>query len=299
MQISVVLPSYNSEGSLRLVLEQLQRQDFAGEFEVIVCDCSNHDLVEQICHEFAMVKYVREAERFNPGIGRNLGAKHASGQLLLFLDTDVLLQENALTNAWDYYLHGNRVFGGALELDRHKKPTAASYLEHWFFNHESQKGRPCCARNNLSSALMAIDRLLFLNSCGFRDIPRMQDTEFTERLKASGQRLTYTPRVVGYQIQDSPLSKVLTKIYINGVNLFFIRYNKMATVKKALFFLSLPLLSLFKTVRIIIRHLKYQDERGRIITIIWMPLLFLGGLYWMLGLYRSMIFGGEISARRD
>ena len=297
--ISVAIPSYNAQDQLRPTLNALvsQRCDFA--YEIIVVDCSEHDLVKQLCAEYDGVRYHHESTRFNPGIGRNIGAKLASGELMVFVDSDVVLAPDALSQAWDYYQRGHAIFGGALELNEAHAKGAASYLEHYFFNHESQKGRPECDRANLSSALMIFQRELFLQVGGFKDIPRMQDTELTERMLAAGHALRFTPDVLGYQTQDSPMAKVLRKILIGGRNLYFIRYQQQGFAKKAALFLLLPFLSSFKILRIIARHFRYQSTHGRIVTLVISPLLFLGGLYWAVGLYRSMIFGGEISKKRD
>lgn len=296
--VSVVIPSYNAQDSLPRTLAALKQQEFDGEVEILVVDCSETDAVKILCEDFD-VNFHKEPTRFNPGIGRNIGAKIANGQLLIFVDADVELEPSAIANAWDFYSIGHKAFGGALELNERVHPTIASYVEHYFFNHESQTGRPVCKRSNLSSALMILDRQLFLDQGGFKDIPRMQDTEMTERLLNSGVELYFTPNVVGLQIQDSPLKKVLRKIYINGKNLYFIRYQRQSAIKKCALFLLLPLLSALKIIRILLRHFRYQTLRQKMLTLLVSPLLFLSGLYWMSGLYTSMIFGGEISKNRD
>jgi len=299
MQISIVLPSYNSQDYLPKTLTSLSELEFNGEYEIIVVDCSEGDAVKNACGDFSLIRFHHEQQRFNPGRGRNIGASLAKGDLLIFVDTDVSLEKNALQEAWKYYLEGHKIFGGALELDREGSASIASYLEHFFFNHESQKGRPVCVRSNLSSALMLFDRETFIANGGFTDIPRMQDTELTERMIRQGYSLSFNPAVVGLQIQDSPFDKVLKKIQINGKNLFFIRYQNMPAWKKVAFFFLLPGISAFKVLRIIARHLRYQDARGKAVTVALIPLLILGGGYWMVGLYQSLIFGGEISKHRD
>ena len=299
IDISVVIPSYNSQNYLRSTLEGIAAQNFSGEFEVVLVDCSDTMEVQTICESFDFVRYEHVDERFTPGVGRNLGAKIARGRLLAILDSDVVLLPETLESAWQYYSRGYRVFGGALELNERVKTTVASYLEHYFYNHECQKGRPTCARDNLSSALMFIEKDLFIEQKGFKDIPRVQDTEFTERLASSGYQLTFNPFAIGLQIQDAPMNKVFRKVHISGRNLYYIRYKKLNLIKKIALFLLLPLLTIFKISRIVIRHLVYQSTRNRFITLLLSPLFALAGLFWMGGLYRSMIFGGGISSKRD
>jgi len=297
--ISVVIPSYNSQDNLRNTLDGIAVQTFSGEFEVVLVDCSETDEVQIICESFGFVKYERVNERFNPGVGRNLGAKIARGTLLAFVDSDVVILPETLESAWQYYSKGNRIFGGALELNERMETTVASYLEHYYFNHECQMGRPICTRDNLSSALMFIEKDLFIEQKGFKDIPRVQDTEFTERLASTGHQLTFNPSAIGLQIQDSPMKKVFRKIFISGMNLYYIRYKNLNLIKKFALFLLLPLLTMLKILRIILRHLVYQSTRNRLITLLLSPLFTLAGICWMSGLYRSMIFGGGISSKRD
>jgi GT2 family glycosyltransferase len=297
MEISVIIPSYNTQDTLGATLDALDCQQDVPAFEVIVVDCSDTDAVEQIVSQRPRVRILRRTQRFNPGEGRNIGAREAQGRLLMFVDADVTLRRDALCAALAYWQKGNRMFGGALELNEERADTA-SYLEHYFFNHESQIGRPEGRRNNLSSALMLVERELFLSAGGFRDIPRMQDTELSERLRAEGIELTFTPTVVGYQIQDSPLRKVLRKVYLNGRNLYFIRYAQHGPSRRILFLGALPAISAAKTARIIVRHLRYQDLHRRLITLAISPCLALAGAYWMAGFYAALIFRKGISRER-
>jgi glycosyltransferase involved in cell wall biosynthesis len=299
MEVSVVIPSYNTIDTITATLDALEHQKTALEYEVIVVDCSEDDAVEQAVAARAQARCIRHPQRFNPGEGRNIGARDARGELLVFVDADVTLDERAIDAAWQFYRQGNRLFGGALELNENCQPTVASYLEHYFFNHESQRQRPSCERANLSSALMVVERDLFLEAGGFADVPRMQDTELTERLRSTGIRLRFAPSVVGYQVQDSPMKKVLRKIYINGQNLYAIRYqSSMNLGKKVVFLLLLPAFAVYKVLRIIGRHLRYQTLRQRGITLLLTPLLFLSGIYWMLGFYKGILLEPGISQQR-
>lgn len=291
MHISVVIPSFNTQGTLARTLDCVLHQDADLEIEVIVVDCSDHFEVRDLVARYhPKVRYEHRAERFNPGIGRNIGASLARGQLLVFLDADVQPTRECLKLAWHHYQSGCKIIGGALELNRATSRGLAAYLEHFFFNHESQRNHPACDRNNLSSAFMCFDRELFLQHNGFSNIARMQDTELTERLKKLGHKLCFRPDLLVYQTQDSSLSKVLRKIFINGQNVYAIRYQKQAGSWRRLgFLMALPLISLAKTLRIIYRHLRYQSLRNKIATIMLIPPLLCAGMYWMIGFYRGVI----------
>jgi glycosyltransferase involved in cell wall biosynthesis len=289
MDISIVIPSYNTQDTIATTLAKLHEQQTLLHYEIILVDCSSHDEVQKITNRFAKVRYEHRTQRFNPGEGRNIGAHLAQGELLIFVDADVHLAPNALEAAWKSLRSGKDVFGGALELNTEASDNIASYLEHYFFNHESQALRPAGERNNLSSALMCFRRETFLASGGFKDIPRMQDTELTERLRHQGQKLYFCPDILGLQIQDSAFNKVLKKIYINGQNLYYIRYKPRITpLKKASFYLLLPAIGAVKIARIIGRHLVYQNGKNKLRTLALTPVLILGICYWTAGFYNAL-----------
>lgn len=299
MNISVVIPSFNTQDTLKRTLDCIVNQEADLAIEVIVVDCSEHEQVKAIAQSYPTVRYEHRAKRFNPGIGRNIGASLAQGELLVFIDADVQLTSNCLSQAWSHYKSGCKILGGALELNRATSHGLAAYLEHFFFNHESQRNQPACDRNNLSSAFVCFDRALFLEYGGFSDIARMQDTELTERLKVQGHRLCFRPDLLAFQTQDSSLSKVMRKILINGQNVYAIRYQKRASLWRRLgFMIGLPVISLAKTLRIIYRHLRYQTLRNKLATIMLIPPLLCAGMYWMIGFYRAVIAQSGINSQR-
>ena len=148
MKISVIIPSYNTRDFIKNTLLHLVEQNIDVEYEIIIVDCSEYKQVEQIVgnikQSFANIRYIYRQERFNPGEGRNIGAHESKGELLVFIDADVILDPNSLQTAWRHFREGNKIFGGALELNIHESKGLAAYLEHFFFNHESQKGHPPC-----------------------------------------------------------------------------------------------------------------------------------------------------------
>ena len=146
---------------------------------------------------------------------------------------------------------------------------------------------------------MCFEREVFINKGGFRDIPRMQDTELTERLRGEGYHLYFFPDVIAFQRQDSNLFNVMKKVYINGQNIYYIRYrDSISPLKKVVFLAVLPLLSVSKVIRIIGRHLLYPTPGGRIVTLFISIPLTLTGCFWMAGFYNALVTEKGISNNR-
>ncbi|MBD1556209.1 glycosyltransferase [Vibrio sp. S9_S30] len=297
MKLSVIIPSYQSQDNLGRNLSALAKQMDKVDAEVLVVDCSPGNEVDQICAQYPFVRLLKEEQRFNPGGGRNIGSQSAKGDYLVFADADVVLDEQALQNIAKHATEGAKIFGGALDLDKKGHVTLTSYIEHYYFNHESQSSRTPTRRANLSSALMIIEKALFDDVGGFSDIPRMQDTELTERLARMGHRLHFFPDVIGYQIQDSPFKKVFKKIYITGNNLFFLRYHsKWEGLAKWFLALLLPFMMLVKITRINLRNLRYAFSP--LMLFVLCPIMYVCGIAWMVGFYKGIFVSDGIAKGR-
>jgi glycosyltransferase involved in cell wall biosynthesis len=87
MDVSVVVPARNASATLPATLRALERQDFAGEYEVIVVDnCSRDDTGELA--RAAGVRVLRMKLDRGPGPARNAGARAGTAPVVAFTDAD-------------------------------------------------------------------------------------------------------------------------------------------------------------------------------------------------------------------
>ena len=91
MIYSIIIPTYNEEEYLPVLLESIKEQDF-DDYEVIVADANSTDRTREIAEEYGCIV----VDGGLPGVGRNNGAKVAKGEYLLFLDSDLQLTEDYL-----------------------------------------------------------------------------------------------------------------------------------------------------------------------------------------------------------
>jgi len=94
--LSIIIPTLNEEKYLPLLLNSIKRQSFT-DYEIIVADAGSKDKTVDIARQYGC-KVV--AGGLLPK-GRNEGAKTASGNIFLFIDSDIVLPhpkfiENAL-----------------------------------------------------------------------------------------------------------------------------------------------------------------------------------------------------------
>ncbi|MDL2246348.1 glycosyltransferase [Methanobrevibacter sp. OttesenSCG-928-K11] len=91
MKISIIIPTFNEEEYLPVLLESIKNQTYQ-DYEIIVADAESDDKTVEIAKKYNC----KIVEGGLPGVGRNNGAKIAEGELLLFLDSDLKLPKNYL-----------------------------------------------------------------------------------------------------------------------------------------------------------------------------------------------------------
>jgi glycosyltransferase involved in cell wall biosynthesis len=93
-KVSVVIPTLNEEKYIEPTLRALRSQNYKEKYEVIVVDSNSKDRTVEIAKKFADKVIV--TERKGVSVGRNLGAKHAKGEILFFVDADTILLPNVI-----------------------------------------------------------------------------------------------------------------------------------------------------------------------------------------------------------
>lgn len=97
-KISVIIPAYNEENSIGECLESLKNQSLR-DFEVIIVDDGSKDQTPKIINEYSSrdkrFKMIL-GEHKGAGYSRNLGAKSANGDILVFVDADMTFDKNYL-----------------------------------------------------------------------------------------------------------------------------------------------------------------------------------------------------------
>jgi len=184
LAISVVIPAVNESSTLRPTLAAIRSTVVP--FETIVVDGRSSDETAAI----AQASGARVV--FSPCRQRacqlNLGARHARGQILLFLHADTVLPEGALDQIVDA-LQDSQTMGGAF---------ARRYAS------SSRVLRLTCllarCRNrligwHLGDQAMFVRRDVFFQLGGFREVELFEDLDFSRRLKKAGRLVTLLPCV--------------------------------------------------------------------------------------------------------
>lgn len=104
LNISIVIPVYNSEQYLVRCLDSVFKQKFTGTFEVIAVDDNSTDSSLQMLKNYQVkeekLKIIHHVENFSLPIARVTGMKETTGEYVMHIDSDDWLMPNALENLY-------------------------------------------------------------------------------------------------------------------------------------------------------------------------------------------------------
>ena len=92
---SVVIPHYQQPDLLDRCLQSLMAQEDAPPFEVIVVDNASQEMPTAVCARFGGVRLLLETTK-GPGPARNMGAREARSPVIVFLDSDSVVDPDWL-----------------------------------------------------------------------------------------------------------------------------------------------------------------------------------------------------------
>jgi GT2 family glycosyltransferase len=187
--VSVIIPVHDGGEAFRACLKAVGSAEPPPEEVLVVVDGGTDD-----SEEFAEangVRVLRPAARGGPATARNLGARAARGDVLLFLDADVLMPPGVVGQVVAFFQQHPEV--DAVIGSYNDEPAATNFLsqyknllQHYVHQHSSEEGF------TFWGACGAVRRDVFLALGGYDEryrLPSVEDIELGYRLKAAGHRI--------------------------------------------------------------------------------------------------------------
>ncbi len=203
MFVSVVIPTYNRRPILEKCLLALERQQACPEidrYEVVVVDDGSTDgtpdWLRGAAERFPHVRLIEQSHG-GPAEGRNRGVDHAYGDVIVFIDSELVVTDSflschasSLVRSWE--ARGDRLcftYGAVVNTANFEQPTAERHKlrDHsWAY----------FATGNVAIAKEVLQRAGLFDT-GFR-LYGWEDLELGERLRRMGVQLIKCPAAVGY-----------------------------------------------------------------------------------------------------
>ena len=203
MYISVVIPTYNRLPILQKCLGALERQEFTDDkisgYEIVLVDDGSSDRTLAWLNEDRSLPHVKVFQQDHQGAAaaRNLGIENATGDTIVFIDSDLVVTETFLQSHADALVKGEQklesdrlfTYGAVINTNNFDNPTDEPYKITDFSAAYFATGNVAIARKWLVKA--------GLFDTGFR-LYGWEDLELGVRLKKLGLKLIKCPLAVGY-----------------------------------------------------------------------------------------------------
>jgi glycosyltransferase involved in cell wall biosynthesis len=109
LPVSVIIPAYNEEVSLGVLLEDLRVQE-RPPAEVIVVDAGSTDRTAEVARAYAPWVRVIQVDRAYPGQARNIGVAYAQYPIVAFWDGEMRVAPQTLKHLCEPILSGKADF---------------------------------------------------------------------------------------------------------------------------------------------------------------------------------------------
>lgn len=103
MDVSVIIVNYNTKKITEECIKSIQEKTHGIQYEIIVVDNYSDDGSREYFSNFQDIIYIYNNENLGFGRANNIGAEIASGRNLLFLNSDTLLINNAISRLNDFF----------------------------------------------------------------------------------------------------------------------------------------------------------------------------------------------------
>ena len=310
MRVSIVIPTLNEEKTIAPTLRSLLNQDYDGKYEIIVVDGNSTDRTKKIVSSFIKknknIKLFSETGKPNIARARNIGIKHAKGEIIAFIDAGRVAPRNWLRKIVDCFKRENiEGLGGGFKLPRKKLNAIEKFtgLDKIYRTNQQKKYTDIVCTGNAAFLKRTIKKV-----GGFDEQfdKRGENTDFCYKVNG---KILFKPDIFVYYNDSYNLKKFIKEHFWNGFYYFLVclkhkhktlkdDYRKFSFVVQPFFislffifllfnsYLSLLVLLLFLLVNI--KFLKFVSKHSKKMIV---PSFFLQGVRMVL-----WIAGGISSA---
>lgn len=208
--LSIIVPVYNSPGHLRECLTALATQA-SPEVEIVVVDDASTDETAAVAARLG-ARVLRLEKNSGPAAARNHGAQQACGEILFFVDADVVLGPGTVDRILRILADRRdvaAVFGSYDATPR--APGVVSRYRNLLHHYVHQHGQTDAS--TFWAGCGAIRRDAFLAVGGFDDErfprPSIEDIELGQRLRRAGHRILLDKTIQGTHLKRWSLGSLI------------------------------------------------------------------------------------------
>lgn len=216
-RVSVIIPARNEEASIGSIIRAVLSQRSVGtELElIVVVDASTDDTEGAARAAGARTLRITASGTGNPAAARNIAAREASGDIVVFLDADCMPSDGWLERLLEVHDRGECVVGGALDLPNGLPFSArCDYYCGWY--HVHSRRQPGHVVNHPPGNL-SVRRDVFLSTPGFDERHPIafahEELSWQAELIRRGVRVYFEPKAIVLHRNRAGFGNLLARNY--------------------------------------------------------------------------------------
>lgn len=240
-KVSIIVISYNAKDDLMECLASLERMDYDKKEIIVVNDASTDDTSAFLRHYKRQrqtnmkIKVINNEKNLGVAGARNVGIRHASGEILAFTDSDCVTDRGWISELVKMYDHKDvAAVGGSIKDGRITNIWELSDKGHDFVAIEEGyvsyiQGCNMSFKSNVLKKFMFNDEIKY----GY------EEKLLCDYLIDNGFRIYYRPKAVVYHKHRNTMLSSLRRKYLLGVSSIWYRkkQNKLFMFKRHIIFL--------------------------------------------------------------
>jgi cellulose synthase/poly-beta-1,6-N-acetylglucosamine synthase-like glycosyltransferase len=216
--ISIIIPAYNAEKIITYTIKSLLNQDYPkNKYEIIVVDDGSIDNTKQVIKNFKNVKLLEQTHK-GPAAARNLGVKHAKGNIVLFTDSDCIPDKNWIKNMVEPFKNPEIVGVSGTYKTLNKESLIARFVGYEIEQrHERMKKEKHIDFIGTFSA--GYRKNIFFKFGGFDTRFKTssgEDPELSFKISKAGLKMIFQPNAFVYHRHPDTLLKLLKQKFFRG-----------------------------------------------------------------------------------
>ena len=228
-RISVVMPVYNAERLLGECLTALRASTWR-DFEILVVDDSSTDASREIAAAHG-ARVIPSGGRLGPAGARNKGVEYARGDIVFFIDSDVVVRPETMTRLMAAF-DADPGLDGIIAV---QSPTmrfqnlCSVYKNLWMYHTYARRAGEDVPLFYTTAA--GLRRQAFIDSGGFDhgySNPNVEDTDYGQKLARMGYRLRVLPDLEVEHVKGYDLAGLLRVDFLRSMSLARLKLRKSA-----------------------------------------------------------------------
>ena len=224
MQVSIIIPVYKNKDIFLKNLDHnyqyIQDQEI-----MVVDDASGENLENDLKKSFPKIKVINNQKNLGYGKSVNLGAKSATSDYLLLLNSDVLLNNRNYLEGVDYLQKNKNFFGVSfcqIEKDGSFVGKNKLYFHQGLYYHQRVKNNKKGLNGWAEGGSCILRKEMFNQLGGFDPVYApfyWEDIDLSYRAKQKGWQVLFDPDIKVIHHHETTIGKYFSKSYIKQISI--------------------------------------------------------------------------------